>query len=163
MKGTKPTARGRGMIGRALVLAVATLAVLGVSTATSAASPAPAAVGATAAAPAGEAQPFGGCRLVVICGTVFNNTPYYVEVCMNWTASGTDQDYQPAEHCGSYASVSPFSVYGAPQLVDVDAFYIPSGDTYWGAYAGIPKEWTHTRSGWWKFSNTTDVHIDLIT
>lgn len=52
------------------------------------------------------------------------------------------------------------SIYGAPQNKDIDAFYIPSGTSYYGAYAGIPKKWTHTRSGWWKFANTTDVHID---
>lgn len=115
---------------------------------------------APAHASAADAHPMGGCRLGIVCGTIYNNTTHNVKVCLNWNAAGTDQAYQPADHCASVAYAKPHSVYGAPQLKDIDAFYIPSGTVYYGAYRGIPKKWTHTGSGWWKFSNITDVHID---
>jgi hypothetical protein len=111
-------------------------------------------------ASADEVRPLGGCTLGIICGTVYNNTTQSVKVCLNWNASGTDQAYQPADHCAKVAYAQPHSVYGTPQLVDIDAFYIPSGTTYYGAYSGIPKSWTHTGSGWWKFASSVDVHID---
>ncbi|MEV6823813.1 hypothetical protein [Amycolatopsis sp. NPDC051102] len=123
------------------------------------------ALGATAAeaAPAAPGQvmrPMGGCRAGIVCGTIFNNTTHNVEVCLAWNGTGGDQAYQTSGSCSSVAYASPHSVYGAPQLVDVDAFYIPAGTSYYGAYSGIPKKWTHTGNGWWKFSNATDVHVD---
>ncbi|MFJ3695104.1 hypothetical protein ACIPW9_13445 [Streptomyces sp. NPDC090052] len=107
-----------------------------------------------------DVHPMGGCWAGAVCGTIFNNTTHNVKVCLNWNSAGTDQAYQPKAHCASVAYAKPHSVYGAPQHKDIDAFYIPSGTAYYGAYSGIPKKWTHTRSGWWKFSDATDVHID---
>ncbi|MET8947135.1 hypothetical protein ABZX30_27110 [Streptomyces sp. NPDC004542] len=112
------------------------------------------------AADSGDVHLMGGCRAGIVCGTVFNNTTHKVKVCLDWNAPGSDQSYQSEDHCASVAYAKPHSIYGAPQLVDIDAIYIPSGTSYWGAYSGIPKKWTHTGSGWWKFSNATDVHID---
>ncbi|MEU5266583.1 hypothetical protein [Amycolatopsis sp. NPDC021455] len=105
-------------------------------------------------------QPMGGCRAGIVCGTIFNNTSHAVKVCLAWHGTGTDQEYQGSGSCGQVAYAAPHSVYGTPQLKDVDAFYIPAGTSYYGVYSGIPKKWTHTKSGWWKFGNTTDVHID---
>ncbi|MCH0564804.1 MULTISPECIES: hypothetical protein [unclassified Streptomyces] len=114
------------------------------------------------ASPAGQVRPLSGCRFVVICGTLYNNTTHNVKVCLNWVGSGPDQAYQTSGHCrsDSIAYAKPHSVYGTPQHKDIDAFYIPWGTVYWGAYSGIPKKWTHTGNGWWKFSSVTDVHID---
>ncbi|GAA4602826.1 hypothetical protein GCM10023195_09010 [Actinoallomurus liliacearum] len=107
-----------------------------------------------------DVHPMSGCRLGIICGTVYNNTTHNVEVCLAWNGNGSDQAYQTSGKCDSIAYAAPHSVYGTPQLKDVDAIYIPSGTTYYGAYSGIPKEWTHTGNGWWKFASTVDVHID---
>ncbi|NUQ98395.1 MAG: hypothetical protein HOY79_18190 [Streptomyces sp.] len=117
------------------------------------------------AAGAGDVRPMGGCAAGIICGTIFNNTTHNVKVCLAWDTQGRpshDQAYQYYGKCkkGKVAYAQPHSIYGEPQHKDVDAFYIPKGTTYWGAYSGIPKKWTHTGNGWWKFSDATDVHID---
>ncbi|MFD1659017.1 hypothetical protein ACFSL4_12550 [Streptomyces caeni] len=110
--------------------------------------------------PALGAHPRGGCRFKVLCGTVQNNTTRSLKICLSWDFRGADQAYQPEDHCGSVAYIRPYAVYGVPQLKDVDAFYIPNGTAYYGLYSGIPKRWTHTGSGWWKFGDSTSVQID---
>ena len=130
-----------------------------------------AALTATAeSASAGEIHPMGGCFAHLVCGTIANGTSDYVKVCKDWHGSGPEWQYQPEGDglCAESDYASPHSAYGQPQWVDIDAFYIPSGTSYDGFYIGGARlgtehmEWTHTQSGWWKFSDLTTVHIDWI-
>lgn len=127
--------------------------------------------GAAQAAPAPGAgaqtvRPLGGCAGPV-CGTVRNNTGGYIAVCKNWSGSGGDQSY-PNHGCNKnqVAYVKPHSTYGAPEFVDLDAFYIAPGTSYTGYYTHWPsithhnRTWRHVNSGWWKFATNVTVYIN---
>ena len=103
------------------------------------------------------------------CGTIDNITGTHIAVCLDWVGKGQgDNHYQytsKRNYCRKVAYIKPHTTWGWPQGTDIDAFYIARGTRYYGGiscwlHPDHPyATWTHSRSGWWKFSGDCEEDI----